>query len=262
MFAILVAVALQASLASADIRGIRVASLPMAAPMAAPTFTFACANNNFGAGCTECAKGKLCLGTAEAADVDCTLTPSTPYCNAGQCSATAVDGCATTTAAASITCTSDGIFPDSKLCGVYHACEKANSQSDLYNCPAGYVFNPLTALCKKSSSAADCLTIKCPAASGFGTYGTSKTYYAYCLYSGSPVALTQTIMFKCPTNTLFDGTQCAYTCTKEGNFANSVDKTTYYQCSISGGKWVATLVSCPSGKQFDSTKQICVTPAV
>ncbi|XP_058463023.1 uncharacterized protein LOC131437585 [Malaya genurostris] len=250
---ILLAVALQASRVAADVSGVIQADL-----MEDPVFTFAC-NNNFGAGCTACKAAQVCLGTENVADVDCTVTPATPYCNKDQCSSVPAEGCQPDAQVEKFICTAEGFFPDPKQCGNYHYCEKANAISDLYNCPTGYVYNPVTGLCKRNSSASDCVVIKCPSASGYGSYGTNKTLYAYCRYAGTPAVLTQTIVFKCAPNSAFDGSTCVYQCSKEGKFENTVNKSTYYECSILGGKWVSTLNNCPTNKKFDPTKQVCVT---
>ncbi|XP_058466427.1 cell death abnormality protein 1-like [Malaya genurostris] len=264
MFAkvILLVVALQACLVSSDTPGIRqtAAGIFQIAPMAAPFLTHKCENNNFGAGCTECQKGSLCLGSEQPVEVDCTLTSGTPYCNKDQCSAVPLEVCEANARVEKFICTAEGFFPDPKQCENYHYCEDANAASDIYNCPSGYVYNPVTGACKLKSSASDCVVIKCPSASGYGTYGTNRTLYAYCVYTRTPVVLSQTILFKCAPNTAFDGSACVYQCTKEGNFENSADMSTYYQCSISGEGWLSQLLNCPSGKKFDATKQICLVP--
>ncbi|XP_058831736.1 probable endochitinase [Topomyia yanbarensis] len=257
MFAkvILLAIAVQVCLASSDeMPGYPLAMASMFQP--APTAFYTCDGTSSGTGCKSCTVSLLCVGATEV-PTDCVATsPTTPNCNNGACSATAAEGCETQ--AKPITCTGEGVYPDAKNCGIYHYCSASSSPSDIYTCATGYVFNAATGLCKRNGSASDCVVIKCPASSGYGSYGSSKTYYGYCVYSGTPPAVTDIYMFKCSTGATFDGSTCVYQCSKEGNFPNTNDSKTYYQCYVVSGKWKADLVSCPSGKKFDATKQICV----
>ncbi|XP_058836950.1 uncharacterized protein LOC131693267 [Topomyia yanbarensis] len=252
---ILLAISIQACRTSSDeIPGMPQAMTAMTQPM--PTAMITCDGIFVGAVCRSCSEALLCIG-ATSFNSDCgAISPNMPNCNNGECSDIALEGC--TTLYPPITCTGEGIYPDAISCRIYHYCTTVGSRSDVYTCPTGYVFNADTGLCKRNSSASDCVVIKCPASSGYGTYGTSKTYYAYCLYSGSPAAVTDIYIFKCSTGAIYDGTLCVYQCSKEGNFANTGDATTYYQCYISSGKWKADLLSCPRGKKFDATKQVCV----
>ncbi|XP_058832378.1 uncharacterized protein LOC131690530 [Topomyia yanbarensis] len=252
-----VAVIFKGCLANSDeVPGIPQSMAAMFQP--APMADFACANNNFGIGCVGCNKVLTCLGTKPSVTTECnTVSPYTPNCVDGQCSAKTniAGGCK----AKAIDCTGEGIYPDPRNCEIYHYCSAANSQSDIYTCPSGYVFNALTGGCKLKASAEDCVAVSCPASTGYGTFSASKSYYAFCLYSGSPAILTDIIMMKCATGATFDGNKCVFQCSTEGNFANSDDPTTYYQCYQDNGTWVVQLQKCPGSKKFDATKQICVS---
>ncbi|XP_055532647.1 peritrophin-44-like [Wyeomyia smithii] len=222
--------------------------------LAAADVEFVCTDVSFESGCSSCSVMKQCLGSLGAAETNCTLSASTPYCNGGACSAipNLDDGCE----AKQMECTGEGIFPDPTTCQLYHYCSRSGADSDVYKCPADYVFNADTGKCKRPFSSADCVTIKCPAVTGAGTYGTSKTIFGMCINSGTTIS--KILVFQCPTGATFDGKKCVYQCTKEGNFADSSNASKYFQCYISGGKYVFESKTCLNGKKFDATRQICV----
>ncbi|XP_058461952.1 uncharacterized protein LOC131436961 [Malaya genurostris] len=254
---VLLTLAVSVQLVSSDIPGVRQTKRARSLSETPNLRTVDCTTSKSDITCDDdCTTVGICIGNT-LISADCSITKATPYCNNGQCSSVPATDCPIDTPG--ITCTGEGTYPDPQQCRTYHYCSGTGETSDPYFCPTGYVFNPLTGICKKSSSASDCLVIKCPAATGYGSYGTSKTYYGYCIYETGP-ALSQILMYKCSTGATFDGSNCVYKCSKVGNFANTNDKNTYYQCYVSSGKWVSELVKCPSGKSFDASLQICVSP--
>lgn len=226
-----------------------------APPPTEVTTGFECSATAFDVGCANCTMLKVCLASLGEVDVNCPDTPEKPFCASGACSATPDPSA--NCAATSITCTGVGIYPDPSNCQVYHNClEVGVDNSDPYICPTDYVFNAATGLCRRKRNAADCVQIKCPAGIGFGTYGTSKTYYAFCYFTATNTRAIA--VFKCSDGATFDGSKCVYQCKKEGMFPNTTDLSSYYQCYIVGGKFEAVLQACPSGKNFDATKKVCV----
>ncbi|XP_055536702.1 uncharacterized protein LOC129725196 [Wyeomyia smithii] len=228
-------------------------TLQVASPISLPVATaaFTC-TGGYDSGCNNCTTQIQCTGSGTAIETTC--RGSTPFCTSGSCSAS-VDpgvGCSVPT----ITCTGEGVFPDPYICQAYHNCSEANKKSDAHLCPLGFVFNAATLLCKQSSLAEDCVTVKCPISTGVGTYGTSQTYYAVCIYSNN--SLYEILMLKCSDGATFDGRGCVYQCKEEGNFTDANDSTKYYQCYALNEGWAYYHLKCPSGKKFDATKQVCM----
>ncbi|XP_053683582.1 uncharacterized protein LOC128733803 [Sabethes cyaneus] len=228
----------------------------LAVPVA-PAAAFTCTGTSFATGCTDCKTLKICLGTQTLVDLSCDTIPATPFCTDGSCSATpsVSDICPVT----AISCTGVGLYPDPLNCQVYHNCVQAGtSNSDPYVCPTDYVFDAATGVCKQKRTAADCVQVQCPTGGvGFGTYGTSKTYYAFC-YKQATTNVQVIALLKCSDGATFDGSKCVYQCKKEGSFPNTADPSSYYQCYMVSGKFKVDLKTCPTGKKFDSTKNACV----
>ncbi|KAL1400652.1 hypothetical protein pipiens_007253 [Culex pipiens pipiens] len=165
-----------------------------------------------------------------------------PYCNKNVCSTTISSeyGCTPEP----LKCTGIGFYPDPKACQFYHYCEAVGEPSTAYDCQPNNVFNAATHMCKQKKLAGDCVTVTCDPGKIFQTYGTSKTYFAYC--SGSEIE-----MLKCDTNYVFNRSGCVFQCPKEGNFAHH-DPKKFYECVYSGTELVAMEISCPGGKEFDA----------
>ncbi|XP_055601308.1 uncharacterized protein LOC129750110 [Uranotaenia lowii] len=219
-----------------------------------------CDGVNYYSTCYDCNQILVCSGKLPSTQQNCRVnSPTKPYCSAGICSATP------TCPPEPLSCTDAGKFPDPYNCTQYHYCEAAGEDSSVYACPPKYVYNADTGLCKVQVYVADCMTAKCDPTKGFGTYGTSKTFFAICTYDDKGV-LSSVDMAKCPNNTLFDtvnGSGCKFTCPKDGNFANPMDPTfaSYYLCYTSGVTKVASLQKCAEGKAFDVAAGLCTAAA-
>ncbi|XP_055537353.1 uncharacterized protein LOC129725478 [Wyeomyia smithii] len=214
---------------------------------------FLTCTGGYESGCKDCMTQLQCMGSHASIQTVCPV--SAPYCASGSCS-TSLDveaGCKV----ASIRCTGIGKFPDPSTCQAYHFCDEAEISSDVYTCPPGNIFNGTALQCERSPLAEDCVTLKCPASTGVATYGTSKTYYAICVYSNN--VLSQILMMKCPDGATFDGKNCIYQCKEEGSFADSNDPSKYYQCQALNGGWTYYHLDCPTGEQFDASQQKCVS---
>ncbi|XP_055532648.1 uncharacterized protein LOC129722867 [Wyeomyia smithii] len=233
----------------AEVPGTLQTSSSLFLPVATAAFT---CTGGYDTGCKDCLTQTQCMGNANQIDSACPAFA--PNCYKGSCSTTidTASGCKV----AKIKCTGEGVYPDPNTCQAYHYCSAAGEDSDVYTCAVGYVLNPATLKCRILSNSADCVTVKCPAATGLVAFGTSKTYYALCLYTNN--ALSQVLMFKCSTGATFDGKTCVYQCSREGNFVDSNNSAKYYQCYILNGKWTYENLACPVGKKFNATQQICL----
>lgn len=149
---------------------------------------------------------------------------------------------------------------DPNNCQNYHVCLAASESSTVYTCPPGYVFNIVTTSCIRQISAANCVTVSCPVAvPSYVLYGTSRVYYVVCDGVNLP-----TEVLRCPNGALFtffsSSTrfgECVYTCSGQGNYPNSNNPSSYYQCYISNGRLVYNELDCPSGTIFNQTLRYC-----
>ncbi|XP_065090527.1 uncharacterized protein LOC135711580 [Ochlerotatus camptorhynchus] len=250
---LLFAALLSLSVAQLEVPGklIRSSSYQSISPLA---FTLMCDGVSVYSSCSDCNNVLVCLGSASAEKNCKVASPSTPFCVDGACSATpnTADGCFPP----SLTCTGVGFYPDPSNCQIYHYCEGIDQDSSVYECAPNYVYNAATNLCKQKVYAADCVTVQCDQRKVFSNYGTSKQYFAYCEFTADVV--TSISMLQCAPYSNFDGTSCVFTCPKAGNFQHS-DATKYYQCYLSGGKFVYLVQSCTTGKNFDQERQVCIT---
>ncbi|XP_062557713.1 uncharacterized protein LOC134222569 [Armigeres subalbatus] len=164
-----------------------------------------------------------------------------------------------------LVCTGEGIYPDPSDCSVFHYCPGYGSQSESQSCATGTVFDPefqSSSPCKTTNDTeADCLQVDCTETTVFKRYGTSTKYFAYCRAAAdSTEAEPKWIVsvFKCAAQTSFDGTQCAYQCVEEGNFANPASTTSYYQCYYSDGVLIGRTLACTNGRVFNDLLKICL----
>lgn len=164
-----------------------------------------------------------------------------------------------------LVCTSEGFFPDPYNCNVFHYCAGYGLESQFQTCPGDTVFNPefkSDSPCKvKVNDETDCPQVDCTESTIFKHYGTSEKYFAYCREApdstvDNPKEMIVS-MFKCVEGTSFDGAQCVFQCKEEGNFANPLSSSTYYQCYYSDEVLVGRMLMCPSGSQFDGNLQSC-----
>ncbi|XP_062555449.1 uncharacterized protein LOC134220409 [Armigeres subalbatus] len=210
--------------------------------------------------CASCTSLSFCISANVVVDVPC--NSSSAYCNPGDveasCSTVPAEGCAAVAdQTAAITCSSVGLLPDPSNCNIYHVCRTVQGTSDVYQCPAGTRFNLAVMQCR-AQGLSPCVTVTCGVASGFVYYGTSRQYYAYCLVANG---VTSRFIFKCPNRATFSmvTNSCVYVCPGVGNYVNSNDPATYYQCYVSNGRYVAVLRQCPLGTTtFNQTLQYCV----
>ncbi|XP_053659194.1 uncharacterized protein LOC128708258 [Anopheles marshallii] len=212
--------------------------------------------------CDSCTSRRPCFGTQE---IEATFTCGTGlFCIEGtatdRCSPTPSEACITSSASSSFTCTATGVFPDPNNCNYYHVCLAISESSSVYRCPPGYVFDVVTSSCIRQLSAANCVTVTCPVgAPRYVLYGTSRVYYAVCNGASLP-----TQVLRCPNGALFtfftSSTifgECVYTCSGQGNYANSNNPGSYFQCYISNGRLVYNELDCPSGTIFNQTLRYC-----
>ncbi|XP_058465226.1 peritrophin-48-like [Malaya genurostris] len=204
--------------------------------------------------CSDCNTLAFCGNPAATIPCDSEF----PYCNPGEgqssCLDTPAPSC--TSEPGPITCSSVGVLPDPD-CTIYHVCLKVGNVSDVYKCPAGTNFNLATHMCR-AGNANTCVRIQCGVTTGFVYYGNSRQYYALCTVVNGQV--TSTNIYQCPNRATFDmrTKSCVYSCPGQGNFANSNDPATYYQCAIVNGRPVANLKRCPAGRIFNQTLSYCV----
>lgn len=129
----------------------------------------------------------------------------------------------------------------------------------MYQCPAGYVYNPTTNLCKRKIWLSDCPKINCAAnKNNMIVYPGSPGYYIYCMYVNQ--VLTP-IISKCldPVNLAYNikTSQCEIACKTEGRFADAELCSNYYECYYSGFKLVGRQQSCLSGFIYNATNHVC-----
>ncbi|XP_065090520.1 uncharacterized protein LOC135711575 [Ochlerotatus camptorhynchus] len=209
--------------------------------------------------CSNCTSLSFCFGGNPIAEATC--AGSNPYCNPGDvaasCLTTPANGCGAPAGTVSaIVCTALGVLPDPNNCKIYHVCRNMQQNSDVYQCPPGYHFNLTSQWCR-SDQAEQCVQVTCGTTSGFVYYGTSRQYFVYCsLVNGVPSPAS---IFKCPNRATFNLTSisCVYQCPGQGNFENSNDPSSFYQCYIVNGQYVVTLQRCPTGTTFKEALQYC-----
>ncbi|XP_053686064.1 uncharacterized protein LOC128735605 [Sabethes cyaneus] len=153
----------------------------------------------------------------------------------------------------SVICSGSGIYPDATNCSIYHYCSAANEPSLLQECPPGYVFyytSTSTGVfpCK---SGAVCNRANCTEGKSLVPYGTNKIFYAQCTDGVATI-------YSCGSGGSFNGEKCAMSCTQEGIFPNTVNTNEYYRCYYSGSTLVSKTEKCPTGKNFDVNRKICV----
>lgn len=141
---------------------------------------------------------------------------------------------------------------DADDCTVYHYCSGVNARVETLKCPEGFVFHSKTKLCRKFTSAKQCVTINCANNQyEWVPYEPQKGYYAFC---SKPFAT----MFKCADeeNYVFDPTnnRCVYNCRSYGYFGDRLDCRKYHVCEKRG----RVTAKCPYNYYFDSVKKECV----
>ncbi|XP_065090574.1 uncharacterized protein LOC135711633 [Ochlerotatus camptorhynchus] len=249
---LLFAALLSLSVAQLEVPG-RLVSRASSRSISPFAFTTTCDGVNVYSSCSDCNNVLVCLGSASD-EKNCMVTsPSTPFCVNGACSAK--PDISEKCSLPSLTCTGVGFYPDPNNCQIYHYCEGIDQDSSVHECPPNFVYNAATHMCKQKINAADCATVQCDQNKIFSSYGTSKQYFAYCQYTADVV--TSISMLQCAPYSNFDGTSCVFTCPKAGNFQHS-DASKYYQCYLSGAKFVYLVQTCTAGTNFDQEQQVCL----
>ncbi|XP_055600594.1 uncharacterized protein LOC129749598 [Uranotaenia lowii] len=219
-----------------------------------------CTGVSFGLVCSACNAIKICY---EGSELGVNTCPGTlPYCvsgNAGaSCSETPSSDCADTGTELldPVFCTALGVLPDASNCRIYHVCNDIGVLSDVYRCPPSTIFYIGTRMCR-SQSFQTCGKVTCGTTSGFVYYNTFfRQYYAYCLVSATG---NKIILSKCADRAQFNMNtkSCVFNCPAAGNYANSNNPKSFYQCYSLNGVLTSRLVQCPSGS-FNQTLQYCV----
>uniref|UniRef100_A0A1S4H3S2 Chitin-binding type-2 domain-containing protein n=2 Tax=Anopheles gambiae TaxID=7165 RepID=A0A1S4H3S2_ANOGA len=214
--------------------------------------------------CDSCSTFRVCLGTVNGQDLTIACPTDQPYCNYGAttdyCSATPIPNiCTDASQNAIFTCPAIGTFPDPTNCRIYHGCSSVGQTSSIYTCPTGYVFNAVLELCALENVFSRCVTLQCSGNFvGHVRYGQSLRFYGLCDGTGQAP-----IMYKCPNRANFAfiaGStfgECSYLCPAQGNYPNSNDPATYFQCFWANRRLRYNLVHCPVGLTFNSRLQYC-----
>uniref|UniRef100_A0A182F451 Chitin-binding type-2 domain-containing protein n=2 Tax=Anopheles albimanus TaxID=7167 RepID=A0A182F451_ANOAL len=214
--------------------------------------------------CASCTTLRLCQGTVPGQDLTVTCSTDQPYCNFGttsdRCSADPIpDVCTDPNQNVPVTCSAVGKLPDASNCRIYHGCLTIGESSSIYTCPTGYVFHPGLELCALENLFARCTRIQCSGNFlGHVRYGNSLRFYGFCDGTGQAP-----IVFKCPNRANFAfiaGTtfgECVYACPAQGNFPNTNDPSTYFQCFWANRRLRYNVIRCPTGTRFNATLRIC-----
>lgn len=130
----------------------------------------------------------------------------------------------------------------------------------LYECPAGFVYNPPEKNCKRRVSASDCVTINCAANPNlYVVYPGDRGYYAFCLTVNGVI---DPIMFRCddPVNFQYNQAQrrCIFQCRAEGRVPDLEDCQKYYECFKVGATYISRQQTCIRGYIYNDTVKQCV----
>uniref|UniRef100_A0A1Q3FR02 Putative conserved secreted protein n=1 Tax=Culex tarsalis TaxID=7177 RepID=A0A1Q3FR02_CULTA len=196
--------------------------------------------------CDSCSSYVVCLAGLQS---NSGCPANKPFCNNNKCSAFPdYRACPVS----SLNCTGTGFYPDPKACQFFHYCQAVGNQSDVYECPGNYVFNPETALCRRATNESSCFIVHCDPNKILQRFGNSTKYFAYCREQ-------EILMAKCDDFNVFNGSRCVFECPKEGLFAHP-DPARYYSCYFVGEQLVAQQVYCPYNRVFDSSRGVCRVP--
>uniref|UniRef100_U5EPT2 Putative secreted mucin n=1 Tax=Corethrella appendiculata TaxID=1370023 RepID=U5EPT2_9DIPT len=187
-----------------------------------------------------CAKNQFCIPGVDGGNAECSFTQRS------EC------------IPRSIPCTvDDDYLPDPYNCTHYHFCRKGANNSIKLSCPSGYSFNAYDPVRGKECQRNFCSNLEC-SPNTLARYEKSKKYYAYCQ--------THTIvMFKCPKNYNFNGTNCEFVCPDVGNFPHENSRykipnnriyDRYYWCDES---YMPVVRFCEENEYFNNEFLQCLT---
>lgn len=131
----------------------------------------------------------------------------------------------------------------------------------LYECPNGFVYNPLGENCKRRLLFSDCYTVNCQLnANKYVVYPGDQSYYTYCYNNNG---IIESIMFRCkdPVNYRFNVAteQCEFRCRADGRIIDAEDCQRYYECFRNGlNNFITLHQSCLRGFIFDDNLKQCV----
>ncbi|XP_058465994.1 uncharacterized protein LOC131439243 [Malaya genurostris] len=216
-----------------------------------------CSSSDNLAVCMDCKKISVCLNGQSLPEKEC--PPDIPYCVGSEmgsfCSVQPDperEQCLD-----KFHCTSEGYFPDPYDCHYFYMCDSSLKALRL-DCMPGYVFDLSSKNCRRQIFPSDCRKLDCSKSNGvWSYYSTNKQYYGYCYQSTS--GSNEVVLFKCGDGAEFDGFQCKYQCRKEGKFADSGNRSRYFECYYVDFKLVARVRNCASGMMFDERTGYCVS---
>ncbi|EDS39894.1 conserved hypothetical protein [Culex quinquefasciatus] len=193
--------------------------------------------------CNSCSSYMVCLSGMQTSGP---CPAEKPFCNNNACSATPdYSACPVP----SLNCTGSGYYPDPKACQFYHYCDGNGANSDVYECPRNYVFNPVTTLCRQNVDIR-CDSVQCDPDKILQRYGNSDNYFVFCRDQ-------EILMAKCDDFHVFNGTSCEFLCVHEGRYPHP-DSSRYYQCYFFESKLVSQEMTCPLNKVYDARRGVCL----
>lgn len=152
------------------------------------------------------------------------------------------------------------LYIDPTNCSQYYQCTGPLGDSLLYECPSGFVYNPVDKNCKRRASAADCITVNCAANPNlYVVYPGDRGYYAFCLFTNG---VNDPIMFRCddPVNFQYNQAErrCIFQCRAEGRVPDLDNCQKYYECFRIGATYISRQQSCIRGYIYNDTVKQCV----
>ncbi|EAT35177.1 AAEL012649-PA [Aedes aegypti] len=215
-----------------------------------------CPSVGSGAICMDCNKISVCLRGKVLPARDCPR--DAPYCVnsdgfGGHCSAKPDED--REDCRSDFQCSSEGYFPDPNNCHYYYLCD-LDLKAFKYDCMPGYVYDMVSRSCKRQIFSQECKKLDCSKSNGVWVYyDNNKQYYGYCYQTEAGVE--EVALFKCSDGSEFDGQKCQFKCRSEGKFADSQDRSRYFECYYVGFVLQSRTKVCAKGMVFDGSAQIC-----
>lgn len=186
----------------------------------------------------------------------------TPYCNPTNLGCTSSNtSCRRHSDLHSPISCKDTFTPDLLDCTRFHYCK--SNYLFKYSCTSGTTFDPTSNSCKPQ---ANCQTYSddtaCSGKEGQRIpFANNASMYVFCGPNNTPVLKTcpeSSDEVKVTFNPLAQS--CEATCTKEGKFEDTSDKTNYYNCKYSGTDLIISRHTCPFGTIFWRCFGVCAYP--